>query len=241
LASAARVRIYIAAHIIDRAQTYMLTESLLQFFENLGAEWVLWLLVGLGLLAIVVMVERFIFFRRHQVDPESLTRSVVGALREGGPPAAREALGNLHGMTGGVLKAALDAWDDGVESVEEVIQAAIAQQRVYYDRFLPILGTLGNSAPFIGLFGTVIGILGAFSALGSGAEGGVLKAQVMSSIGEALIATAVGLGVAIPSVVAFNTFKNRIRIMTGNTESVARMLLAYLKASPLAGGPSGRR
>jgi len=219
-----------------------MTESLLQFFEQLGAEWVLWLLVALGLLAIIVMVERFIFFRKHRVDPEALTKQVVSALREGGPDAARRTVEGLSGMTGGVLHAALDAWDDGVEAVEEVIQAAIAQQRVYYDRFLPILGTLGNSAPFIGLFGTVIGILSAFTALGSGAEGTVLKAQVMSSIGEALIATAVGLGVAIPSVVAFNTFKNRFRIMSGNTESVARMLLAYLKAAPHAkhGGHGGR-
>ena len=219
----------------------MLTESFLQFFEHLGAEWVLWLLVGLGLLAVLVMVERFIYFRRHRVDPDRLSRELVAALRSGGAPEARKVLGGVSGMTGSVLNAAMDAWDDGVDSVEEIILASIAQQRVTYDRFLPILGTLGNSAPFIGLFGTVIGILSAFSALGSGAEGTVLKAQVMSSIGEALVATAVGLGVAIPSVVAFNAFKNRIKIMSGNTEGVARTLLAYLKAGPPAGGAHGRR
>ena len=69
-------------------------------------------------------------------------------------------------MHGSVLHAALDAWDDGVDAVEEVVQASISRERTLYDRWLPILGTLGNSAPFIGLFGTVIGILTAFAALG---------------------------------------------------------------------------
>lgn len=219
----------------------MLTESFLQFFERLGAEWVLWLLVVLAFLAVVVMVERFLYFRRNRVDAAKLSSDVVAALRSGGAPAARKVLEGVPGMTGNVLHAAMDAYDDGVDSVEEVILAAIAQQRVNYDRFLPILGTLGNTAPFVGLFGTVIGILVAFSALGSGAEGNLLKEQVMGSIGEALVATAVGLGVAIPCVIAFNAFKNRVRIMAGNTEGVARTLLAYLKATGPNGGRDGGR
>jgi biopolymer transport protein ExbB len=116
--------------------------------------------------------------------------------------------------------------------VEEVVHAAITRERTLYDRWLPVLGTLGNAAPFIGLFGTVIGILTAFAALGSGLEGAELKGQVMGKIGEALVATAVGLGVAIPSVIAFNIFKNRIKVMSSETEGIARLLLAHLKSRP---------
>jgi len=209
-----------------------LTDNLAQFLESLGADWVLWLLLGLLLLAIVVMVERGLYFTRHRVDANALSKQVIQAVREGGPEKARERLQGVGGMTGGVLSAALDAWDDGVEAVEEVVLAAIARERTLYDRWLPILGTLGNSAPFIGLFGTVIGILTAFSALGSGLEGAELKGKVMGQIGEALVATAVGLGVAIPSVVAFNVFKNRIRVMASETEGIARLLLAHLKSRP---------
>ena len=122
------------------------------------------------------------------------------------------------------------------------LYGAIAQERVGYDRFLPVLGTLGSSAPFIGLMGTVIGILTAFSALGSGLEGNVLKTEVMSSIGEALVATAVGLAVAIPSVVAYNAFKSRIKAMSANTEGMARLVLAHLKSeSARAEAANGRR
>ena len=209
-----------------------LTDSLAQFLESLGADWVLWLLIGLLAISIVVMIERGIYFARHRVDVNVLSKQLIGAAREGGQQKAREQLQGVGGMTGGVLNAALDAWDDGVESMEEVVQAAIGRERTLYDRWLAILGTLGNSAPFIGLFGTVIGILTAFAALGSGLEGAELKGQVMSKIGEALVATAVGLGVAIPSVVAFNFYKNRIRVMSAETEAVARLLLAHLKSRP---------
>lgn len=219
----------------------MLTESLLHFFEELGAEWILWILLVLGGVAIVVIIERGLFFRRTWVDPTKVSSELIEALRAGGAQQARGVLARVPGMTGGVLSAALDAYDHGVEAVEEVIYGAIAQERVGYDRFLSILGTLGSSAPFIGLMGTVIGILTAFSALGSGLEGTVLKTQVMSSIGEALVATAVGLAVAIPSVVAYNGFKSRIKAMAANTEGMARLVLAHLKSHGVRGGADGRR
>jgi len=208
----------------------VLTEKLSHFFEQVGAEWVLWLLLGLLALAVTIMVERAIFFFRNRGDAAELSRRVIDAVRSGNPKAARELLGNQVGMASAVLGSALDAWDDGVESVEEIIAAAVARERTLYDKWLAVLGTLGNSAPFIGLFGTVIGILSAFSALGTGLEGAALKTEVMGAIGEALVATAVGLGVAIPCVIGFNVFKNRIRVMAADTENVARLLMAHLKA-----------
>jgi biopolymer transport protein ExbB len=208
----------------------MLVDNLAQFLESMGAEWILWMLLFLMFVSIVVMIERALFFRRHKVDSVALSKQVLDAVREGGPQKAREQIKGVGGMTGGVLHAALDAWDDGVDAVEEVIQAAIARERTAYDRWLPVLGTLGSSAPYIGLFGTVIGILTAFAALGAGLEGAELKGKVMAQIGEALVATAVGLGVAIPSVVAFNLFKNRIKVMASDSDSTARLLLAHLKA-----------
>ncbi len=208
----------------------VLTDKLSHFFEQIGAEWVLWLLLLLLGLALTIMVERALYFWKNRVDAADLSKRVIEAIRSGKKGEAREQLSGKSGMTPGVLSAALDAWDDGVDSVEEVIAAAVARERTLYDRWLSVLGTIGNSAPFIGLFGTVIGILSAFSALGTGLEGAELKTEVMGAIGEALVATAVGLGVAIPCVIGFNAFKNRIKVMASDTESVARLLLAHLKA-----------
>ncbi len=79
----------------------------------------------------------------------------------------------------------------------------MAAERPRYERFLSFLGTLGSNAPFIGLFGTVLGIIKAFNDLGAVAiQGSAIQQTVMTGISEALVATAVGLAVAIPAVVA---------------------------------------
>jgi biopolymer transport protein ExbB len=89
------------------------------------------------------------------------------------------------------------------------------------------LGTLGNNAPFIGLFGTVLGIIKAFHDLAGGQAGG--PSVVMAGISEALVATAVGLIVAIPAVVAFNIFSRRVRVRMSQAEWMAHLAVAELK------------
>ena len=90
---------------------------------------------------------------------------------------------------------------EGPETVEQVMLSALAAERPRYERFLSLLGTLGNNAPFIGLFGTVLGIIKAFNDLGAvSLKGSAIQQTVMTGISEALVATAVGLAVAIPAV-----------------------------------------
>jgi biopolymer transport protein ExbB len=88
---------------------------------------------------------------------------------------------------------------------------------------------LGNNAPFIGLFGTVLGIISAFSDLEQLATGANRAQAIMGSISEALVATAVGLLVAIPSVIAYNQFKGTIRERIDRTGALSGVLLAHLK------------
>jgi biopolymer transport protein ExbB len=94
---------------------------------------------------------------------------------------------------------------------------------------LAYLGTLGSNAPFIGLLGTVVGIIMAFDALGSGTATAETSALLMASIAEALVATAIGLAVAIPAIVAFNYFQRRIKTITTNSEALGRVLIGWLK------------
>ncbi len=208
----------------------MLTDSLAHFFEDLGAEWVLWLLLGLSVLSVAVMIERWLFLRRHAVDADALTRAALAALREGGRERAMDSVKGHVSMLGVVLRAAFEATADGVQAVEEVVQATIARDRLRYDRRLVILSTVAVNAPFIGLLGTVIGVLNAFGQLASALEGAARTELVMGSIAEALVATAVGLAVAIPAVVAFNAFKARNRVVATEASASARLVLAHLKA-----------
>jgi biopolymer transport protein ExbB len=100
-----------------------------------------------------------------------------------------------------------------------------------------VLGTVGNNAPFLGLLGTVIGVIEAFEILGrpqaattAAAASGLAPQAIMGSIAEALIATAVGLFVAIPAVAAYNYFQRRIQGIGANTEALTNVLLAHLNA-----------
>jgi biopolymer transport protein ExbB len=126
--------------------------------------------------------------------------------------------------------------DRGAKSAEEAMQGAAALQRMKLERRLAYLGTLGNNAPFIGLFGTVIGVVQAFEALGQKEVAAAMSSsamapqEVMAGIAEALVATAVGLLVAIPAVAMFNVFQRRARAILANTEALSRVLLAHLVA-----------
>ena len=117
----------------------------------------------------------------------------------------------------------LDELARGTTAAVEAMASARSRERLALEKHLGILGTLGNNAPFIGLFGTVIGIIKAFADLAKNQGGGA--AVVMSGIAEALVATAVGLMVALPAVVAFNIFQGRIRRTMGRVDALAHMIL----------------
>ena len=93
--------------------------------------------------------------------------------------------------------------------VERTVQSAIQDEMGHQERYLHFLATVGNTAPFVGLFGTVWGIMGAFQEIGK--QGTANIAVVAPGVAEALINTAAGLFVAIPAVVAYNIFVNKLR------------------------------
>ncbi len=205
----------------------MLTRSLLHF-ALLGEEWILYLLAGLSLASVTVILERLAYFAtRGGADFDGLAVSLLhGDLEE-----ARSALARAKGMEGEVLRAALDEATRGPEAVQDVIQSGIARQRMRYERWLSFLGTLGNNAPFVGLLGTVLGIVRAFQDLANATPGqaGRGPQTVMAGISSALVATAVGIFVALPAVVAFNGFQRWLKTVTGRTNTLGLALLAHLR------------
>jgi biopolymer transport protein ExbB len=108
------------------------------------------------------------------------------------------------------------------------MNSAKTRARQEHERNLVVLGTLGNNAPFIGLFGTVLGIIRAFKDLSLDTDAG--EQAVMAGISEALVATAVGLLVAIPAVVAFNFFNRRVRAAVTTSDAIAHVVLGELHA-----------
>ena len=193
-----------------------------------SADWVLWLLIGLSVVSVAVMLERFVYFSRRSLPKDA---DLSDLLAKGDLAAAERAIQRRQGMEAAVLREAIAAASQGADTVEEVIASVIARERPRYERSLSFLGTLGNNAPFIGLFGTVLGIIKAFHDLGRVAiKGAAVQQTVMTGISEALVATAVGLAVAIPAVVTFNGFNRWLKNITARTNALGHALVAYLRS-----------
>lgn len=192
------------------------------------SEWVLWLLIGLSLASIAVMLERWVFYRLHRVDVDRLRAELTRKLEAGDFAGAAKLLGEKDALETNVVLVGVQAYEKGPESVEDLIVGALGREKSRYERRLNFLATLASNAPYIGLFGTVLGIVRSFRDLAANMADA--SSAVMAGIAESLIATAVGLLVAIPAVVAFNVFKARVKDVTTDGQMLARVLLSQLKA-----------
>jgi biopolymer transport protein ExbB/biopolymer transport protein TolQ len=204
----------------------------------LGSTWVLYLLLVLSVVSLAAMLERFLYFRRQ--DDPALRDKLTKALLSDDFPAAEGVLRSSKGVVGEVLLAALRFKEGGADAVSDAIDSELGRVRPDLERGLNLLGTIGNNAPFIGLFGTVIGVIQAFSQLGAaGANKGAAMGNVMSGIAEALVATGVGIFVAIPAVIAFNLQQKRISESEGSIAALGKLLGAYLKTKASRSGKRG--
>ncbi len=208
----------------------MLQEQILALTLT-GSTWVLYLLLGLSVLSITVMLERAVYFMRRRMGDrfDALIRLCqAGRLEE----AVKTATGDS--MEAEVVRVAGEHFQDGQEAVEKAVQSTIDRRRLQYESGLFVLGTLGNNSPFIGLFGTVLGIIKAFSDLAMAQKGASTGAgagaasSVMSGISEALVATAVGLFVAIPAVLAYNIFLRLLKRAVGRSNALSSAIAAGL-------------
>jgi biopolymer transport protein ExbB len=224
-------------------------EHLKDLLVRAGATWVLWLLLALSVLSVAVMLDRARVFRTRGGDLGSLVRELDGRLAQGHLHRARECLEQAQTAAALVALAGLAHIGRGRAAMQEAMAAAAGLERSRLERRLLFLGTVGNNAPFVGLLGTVIGVVGAFEALGqssataAAAGSQFAPEQVMSTIAEALVATAAGLVVAIPAVAVFNYFQGRLTAALRDAETLGHVVLAYvgeggqeLEARELDGG-----
>jgi len=211
----------------------------------LGAEWVLYLLVILSVFSVSLMFERLRYYRaasRGLSDFRAETRALVAAGRwEEAFVKAQTRLKQTQEAAGvkdletemvadlmGLKKDAAQALRLRPELLNETAQDAVIRAKTEWERALPLLATIGSNAPFVGLFGTVLGIIQAFHDLSKQAGGGGGIQTVTAGISEALIATAVGILVAIPAVVAFNLFQRRVKTAMSSAEALKSFLIGKI-------------
>jgi biopolymer transport protein ExbB len=200
---------------------------------EVGASWVLWLLILLSVLSLAVALDRWRVFRSQPRDVDALVQQLHRLLQSGNIEQARRQLVSTRGVAAEVVLSGLAQWERGANAAEEAMAAATGLKRAQLEKRLLFLGTVGNNAPFIGLLGTVIGIVGAFDALGKVGQVAASAAElaperVMAPIAEALVVTAVGLVVAIPAVALFNYFQDRLLSTLAAAKTLGHVLLAHI-------------
>jgi biopolymer transport protein ExbB len=215
-----------------------------QAMVHSGATWVLWVLLAISVLSIAVGIERAWVLRGARARMTTLAVGLRDTLAQAGPRAGLSLLDGGHDTPSLVARAGLLAASDGRSAAEEAMAATIGLEKKRLEARLLFLGTVGNNAPFLGLLGTVIGVIGAFTELGkahglAGPEtAGMAPEGVMASIAEALVATAIGLVVAIPAVAMFNALQGRVAAVLADAETLGHVVLAHLEAKAVASTPT---
>lgn len=205
----------------------MLTHKLWQMAQ-IGAEWVLYLLLLLSVVSIALMIERAIYFWRARINLDIMRHDLKLFMERGETQEAIHYFRGDQGVPATIVREALEMAPDGADAAEERATGVRSAEKLKLERGLAFLGTLGNNAPFIGLFGTVLGIINAFRDL-SGTQLQMAGPKIMGSISEALVATAVGLLVALPAVVAFNILNRRVKFVLAQADVLLHDMLAYLR------------
>lgn len=223
-----------------------LIERVKSAMVGLGTGWILVLMLVLSIISLAIMLERAWLYWSLRDDIEGLMRDFGRLLRGGDLEGARQRLEASRSAEAAVVIAGVVEAAHGVDAAEEAMEGASALQRLKLEKRLAFLGTLGNNAPFIGLLGTVIGIVAAFDELSkvkmaaAGQSTQLAPEAVMARISEALVATAIGILIALPAVMAFNAFQRVVRGTVANTEALGHVLLAHLKAIPIAAGDESK-
>lgn len=183
-------------------------------------------LVCYSILSVAVMLERTYTFRKlRRLEEEEFPR-ILDGLANG---KRQEVIGRLdlsRAPIAPVVRAGLSHSAFGADQIKDAISAALSLQTACFGRYLGVLATVGSTAPFIGLFGTVLGILRAFNMIAQQGFGG--PALVAGGIAEALVATALGLGIAIPAVVAYNIFVGKANDLTVTLSAHAASLMPFI-------------
>lgn len=209
----------------------MLIERLMKV-ALLGSEWVLYLLLLLSVVSFGTMGERWLYFKRKSGDVEHLRTEIRKRLDDGRVDEVEKLLRGHGSLQARIVREAVLWLGGGTDAMSDAVEAELGRVRAELERGTNLLGTLGNNAPFVGLFGTVLGVIIAFHSLG--ATGGNTQAMgsVMAGIAEALVATGVGLFVALPAVVAYNLLQKKIGDIEADASSLVKLLSAYAKTDP---------
>lgn len=190
----------------------------------------MYILVGCSVISIAVILERLVYFRlRSRIKRSPLMEKIMDSLKKRNLAEAITICEESRTPYGKVVKAGLELKSKDIEKISNAMERQISIEIRDLERHTNILGTLGSNVVYIGLFGTVIGIIRAFQDIAVSAGAGTGIGMVISGIAEALVCTATGILVAVPSVIAYNLLVRRVENITVDMELSASETLDLLR------------
>lgn len=198
---------------------------ILQLFKE---SFTLVIMLFLSVLSVTFAIERWWYFRGASSKADDVLGSVRKQMENGKAEAAAAWCQKNPTAVAQVVGYGLVHSGRSRKDLEELMLSKLKEERMKLENNLSILGTLGNISPFIGLFGTVVGIIKAFRDLAASGTGG--PSVVAQGIAEALVATAAGLIVAIPAAVLYNFFMGKLKKQTVEMEVASARLIVMIGA-----------
>lgn len=187
------------------------------------------ILVGCSILSLAVIVERYTYYlRRSRVRRSNFMTDIRRELKKGNIEHALNICKKARTPFSEVVHAGLSFAGHGEKEISNNMERAIVIETNLLEQFTTIVGTIGSIAVYIGLFGTVLGIIKAFNDISASGTGGINV--VVNGIAESLACTAAGLCVAVPAVVAYNYFTRRIDNFIMDMELAASETMDLVKA-----------
>jgi len=194
--------------------------------DTLRSSFTMIILIACSVVALTFIFERWLFYKHTTIDADRFFMKIKEAFRNEGTERAISVCNSSLAPLAAVVKSGLEETEKNVNVAAEMMDAMAIEQRTKLEKNLSILGTLGNIAPLIGLFGTVIGIIRAFHSLSVSGSAG--PSVVAAGIAEALITTAAGLVVAVPAVVFYNYYLRRVETVMSEIESISKKVLVLM-------------
>lgn len=196
-------------------------------------------LLGCSVLALAIVVERLVNLRESKTLPadevEHLESLISGGLLE----QAEEYCARRPGPLNNIVRVALESRNESKEEMRQIVEDQGRQEAPRLERYLGVLGTVVSISPLLGLLGTVTGMINVFQVVSS--QGVGQANQLAGGISEALITTATGLGIAIPSLVAYNHLTGRAQSMVLEMERLALKMMRTIVEHRARRGPEERR
>lgn len=209
----------------------MLTDRFLAIAQ-VGDQFILWLLVILSIVSIAFILERFFTLRSVGAQSKKIREKVRTALASQNYEIVEEIGKDISTIEGRAMSYGLKhVKDSGTKGLEELFNSMLLIEKSDLEKYLGFMATLGSNAPYIGLLGTVMGIMKAFHDLSISTEAG--QQTVMAGISSALVATAAGLFVAIPAVLAYNYFSKQAKSILQNLDIVKELCVSMAKKKGL--------